>query len=43
MGKDLKIIINKLKWLNKYPLIKDLIATNGNLLDNAIFRKLFSQ
>jgi len=37
VGKDLKVIINKPKWLNKYPLIKDLIATNSNLLDNAIF------
>ena len=37
MGKDLKAIIGELKWLNKYPLIKDLITTNGDLLNNAIF------
>ena len=37
VGKDLKVIINKLKWLNKYPLIKDLITTNSNLLNNTIF------
>ena len=37
MGKNLKVIISKLKWLNEYPLIKDLIITNGDLLDNAIF------
>ena len=37
MGKDLKIIINKLKQLNEHPLIRDLITTNSNLLDNAIF------
>jgi len=37
IGKDLKAIIGKLKWLNKYPLIKDLITTNSNLLNNAIF------
>jgi len=37
MGKDLKAIIGELKWLNKYPLIKDLITTNSNLLNNAIF------
>ena len=37
MGKDLKVIINKLKWLNEYPLIKDLITTNNNFLNNAIF------
>ena len=37
IGKDLKVVINKPKWLNKYPLVKDLIATNSNLLNNAIF------
>ena len=43
MGKDLKVIISELKWLIKYPLVKDLIAINSNLLNNAIFRKLLSQ
>jgi len=37
MGKDLKVIISKLKWLNKHPFIKDFIATNSDLLNNAIF------
>jgi len=39
MGKDLKAIVSKLKWLNKYPLVKDLITINGDLLNNAIFLK----
>ena len=37
VGKDLKVIIGKLKWLNEYPLIKDLITINSNSLNNAIF------
>ena len=37
VGKDLKVIIGKLKWLTEHPLVKDLIAINSNLLDNAIF------
>jgi hypothetical protein len=37
MGKDLKAIISELKWLNEYPLIKDLITTNSDLLNNTIF------
>jgi len=43
IGKDPKVIINKPKWLNEHPLIKDLITTNSNLSNNAIFRKLLSQ
>ena len=37
MGKDLKVIVSEPKWLNKYPLVKDFITTNGDSLDNAIF------
>ena len=42
IGEDLKVIISKLKWLNKHPLIKDFITADGDLLNNAIFQKLLS-
>ena len=37
MGKDLKVIVGKLKWLNEYPFVKDLITADSDSSDNAIF------
>ncbi|OCL11875.1 hypothetical protein AOQ84DRAFT_172751 [Glonium stellatum] len=41
--KDPKVIVDKPKWLNEHPLVKDLITADGDSSDNAIFRKLLSQ
>lgn len=43
VGKDLKVVVDKPKWLNEHPLVKDLITADGDSSDNAIFRKLLSQ
>ena len=37
VGKDLKAIVSKPKWLNKYPFVKDLITADGDLSNNTIF------